>query len=94
MTFGKTLYTGMIDEYFDYRLGALEYRSLRFLPGQLLVFIEQLIIAFIIHRIVWFIPFMPCRRILPRNNRPLLAPKFKINVCPAQRHGRQAIEEG
>ena len=30
MSFGKTLYTGMIDEYFDYRLGALEYRSLRF----------------------------------------------------------------
>lgn len=26
----KVLYTGMIDEYFDYRLGALEYRSLRF----------------------------------------------------------------
>ena len=30
VTFGKTLYTGMIDEYFDYKLGALEYRSLRF----------------------------------------------------------------
>jgi len=29
-TFGKVLYTGMIDEYFDYRLGALEYRSVRF----------------------------------------------------------------
>jgi len=29
-TFGKILYTGMIDEYFDYRLGELEYRSLRF----------------------------------------------------------------
>ena len=29
-TFGKTLYTGMIDEYFDYQLGELEYRSLRF----------------------------------------------------------------
>ena len=29
-TFGKTLYTGMIDEYFDYALGNLEYRSLRF----------------------------------------------------------------
>lgn len=28
--FGKILYTGMIDEYFDYKLGALEYRSLRF----------------------------------------------------------------
>lgn len=26
----KLVYTGMIDEYFDYRLGALEYRSLRF----------------------------------------------------------------
>ena len=29
-TFGKVLYTGMIDEYFDYKLGELEYRSLRF----------------------------------------------------------------
>lgn len=29
-TFGKILYTGMIDEYFDYQLGELEYRSLRF----------------------------------------------------------------
>ena len=29
-TWDKLLYTGMIDEYFDYRLGALEYRSLRF----------------------------------------------------------------
>ena len=29
-TFGKTVYTGMIDEYFDYYLGKLEYRSLRF----------------------------------------------------------------
>lgn len=29
-TFGKVLYTGMIDEYFDYKLGTLEYRSLRF----------------------------------------------------------------
>ncbi|MDD6812698.1 MAG: UDP-galactopyranose mutase [Lachnospiraceae bacterium] len=29
-TFEKVLYTGMIDEYFDYRLGHLEYRSLRF----------------------------------------------------------------
>lgn len=28
--FASVLYTGMIDEYFDYRLGALEYRSLRF----------------------------------------------------------------
>lgn len=26
----KTVYTGMIDEYFNYRLGVLEYRSLRF----------------------------------------------------------------
>lgn len=29
-TFEKVLYTGMIDEYFDYCLGHLEYRSLRF----------------------------------------------------------------
>lgn len=29
-TFERTLYTGMIDEYFDYRLGDLAYRSLRF----------------------------------------------------------------
>lgn len=28
--FTKVLYTGMIDEYFQYRLGHLEYRSLRF----------------------------------------------------------------
>ena len=26
----KTVYTGMIDEYFDYQLGALQYRSVRF----------------------------------------------------------------
>ena len=26
----KTIYTGAIDEFFDYRLGALEYRSIRF----------------------------------------------------------------
>ncbi len=26
----KTLYTGMIDEYYDYKLGVLEYRSVRF----------------------------------------------------------------
>ena len=26
----KIVFTGMIDEYFDYRLGALEYRSVRF----------------------------------------------------------------
>ncbi len=30
ITFDRVLYTGMIDEYFDYKLGALEYRSLRF----------------------------------------------------------------
>ena len=30
VTYGKLLYTGMIDEYYDYRLGELEYRSLRF----------------------------------------------------------------
>lgn len=30
ITYGKLFYTGMIDEYFDYKLGALEYRSLRF----------------------------------------------------------------
>ncbi len=29
-SFGKVVYTGMIDEYFDYRLGELQYRSLRF----------------------------------------------------------------
>lgn len=29
-TFGKVLYTGMIDEYFEYQLGELQYRSLRF----------------------------------------------------------------
>lgn len=29
-TYKKVLYTGMIDEYFDYRLGHLEYRSLKF----------------------------------------------------------------
>ncbi len=29
-TFGKILYTGMIDAFYDYRFGALEYRSLRF----------------------------------------------------------------
>ena len=29
-TFETVLYTGMIDEYFDYRLGELQYRSLRF----------------------------------------------------------------
>ena len=27
---GKIIFTGMIDQYFDYRLGALEYRSVRF----------------------------------------------------------------
>lgn len=30
IVFGKILYTGMIDEYFNYELGSLEYRSLRF----------------------------------------------------------------
>lgn len=30
VSWDKVLYTGMIDEYFDYRLGHLEYRSLRF----------------------------------------------------------------
>lgn len=30
ISFEKVLYTGMIDEYFDYCLGNLEYRSLRF----------------------------------------------------------------
>lgn len=29
-TYGKVLYTGMIDEFFDFSLGHLEYRSLRF----------------------------------------------------------------
>ena len=29
-TYGKVVYTGMLDEYFDYELGHLEYRSLRF----------------------------------------------------------------
>ena len=29
-TYGKVLYTGMIDEFFDFALGHLEYRSLRF----------------------------------------------------------------
>lgn len=37
VTYDRLLYTGMIDEYFGYTLGALEYRSLRFeteeLPG-------------------------------------------------------------
>ena len=36
-TYRRVVYTGMLDEYFDYRLGHLEYRSLRFeteeLPG-------------------------------------------------------------
>ena len=30
ISFDKVLYTGMIDEFFDYKLGTLEYRSLRF----------------------------------------------------------------
>jgi UDP-galactopyranose mutase len=29
-TFGKIVFTGMIDEFYGYRLGMLEYRSLRF----------------------------------------------------------------
>ena len=29
-TYRKVIYTGMIDEYFDYKMGHLEYRSLRF----------------------------------------------------------------
>ncbi|MCX4307717.1 MAG: UDP-galactopyranose mutase [Acetatifactor sp.] len=29
-TYGKVVYTGMLDEYFDFSLGHLEYRSLRF----------------------------------------------------------------
>ena len=29
-TFDKVIYTGPVDEYFDFRLGTLEYRSLRF----------------------------------------------------------------
>lgn len=30
ISYDKLFYTGMIDEYFEYKLGALEYRSLRF----------------------------------------------------------------
>lgn len=30
ITWDKVLYTGMIDEFFDYKLGELEYRSLKF----------------------------------------------------------------
>ena len=30
LTFGKVIYCGPIDEYYDYQLGRLEYRSLRF----------------------------------------------------------------
>ncbi len=30
ISYDKVLYTGMIDEYFDYQLGNLDYRSLRF----------------------------------------------------------------
>ncbi|WP_392373001.1 UDP-galactopyranose mutase, partial [Streptococcus suis] len=29
-TYPKIVFTGMIDEFFDYQLGELEYRSLRF----------------------------------------------------------------
>ena len=28
--YDKVLFTGMIDQFFDYKLGELEYRSLRF----------------------------------------------------------------
>lgn len=34
-TYNKVVYTGMLDEYFDYRLGHLEYRSLRFETEQM-----------------------------------------------------------
>lgn len=34
-SYGKVVYTGMIDEYFDYKLGVLEYRSLRFEQEQM-----------------------------------------------------------
>lgn len=34
-TYRKVVYTGMLDEYFDYRLGHLEYRSLQFETEQL-----------------------------------------------------------
>lgn len=34
-TYRKVVYTGMLDEYFDYSLGHLEYRSLRFETEQL-----------------------------------------------------------
>ncbi|MBQ7907235.1 MAG: UDP-galactopyranose mutase [Clostridia bacterium] len=30
LTFGKTVFTGQIDRFFDYKLGVLEYRSVRF----------------------------------------------------------------
>ena len=33
--FGRMIYTGMIDEYFDFKLGRLPYRSLRFEVGNL-----------------------------------------------------------
>lgn len=35
-TWDRLIYTGMIDEYYDYSLGALEYRSLRFETEELL----------------------------------------------------------
>ena len=35
-TYRKVVYTGMLDEYFDYELGHLEYRSLRFETEELL----------------------------------------------------------
>ena len=31
----RTIYCGPIDEYFDFKLGTLEYRSLRFKPKRL-----------------------------------------------------------
>ena len=34
-TYRKVVYTGMLDEYFDYKLGQLEYRSLRFETAEL-----------------------------------------------------------
>ncbi|QER67138.1 UDP-galactopyranose mutase [Paucilactobacillus nenjiangensis] len=34
-TFPKIIFTGMIDEFFDYRLGELEYRSLKFETDEL-----------------------------------------------------------
>ena len=36
ITYGKVLYTGMIDEYFDFKLGHLEYRMVEFETEELL----------------------------------------------------------